>query len=116
MQKKKLKVVAKSHHRNGVCGEPFNVYIFDDPEYGLMLGVDWGDTDDSVGFAAFVIERLAKGNIAFGSNSFRGDYYADTVRTAGEKVKDDVAPGSLFLKYEVKKEKNARKATTRNRV
>jgi hypothetical protein len=71
-----ITVEAKDHHRNGVTGEPFNVYIFNDPENGRMVGIDFGGAR----FAVLNIEQLAKGDIAFMSNSWKGECYAPFVR------------------------------------
>jgi hypothetical protein len=71
-----ITVEAKDHHRNGVTGEPFNVYIFNDPENGRMVGIDFGGAR----FAVLNIEQLSKGDIAFMSNSWKGEDYAPFVR------------------------------------
>jgi hypothetical protein len=95
--KTELTVLAKSHHRNGVCGDPFDVYIFKDKEAGIMVGIDFGKS----AFAMLNIEKLAAGDIAFGSNSWRGDRFADDVREAAKDIDDSFAPGSLFVRYEI---------------
>jgi hypothetical protein len=71
-----ITIEVKDHHRNGVSGEPFNVYIFIDPEHGRMVGIDFGGAR----FAVLNIEQLVNGDIAYMSNSWKGDEYAPFVR------------------------------------
>lgn len=66
-------------HRNGVCGAPFHVLIFRDPDEGRMLGVVF---DEAHHVAVFNLDKLAIGNIAFGVNSWRGDRYEPHLRNA----------------------------------
>ncbi len=69
-----LKIIDISHHRNGVSGTSFDVVLFKDrgrqgsrkvailfPEEGHCAVLD--------------VAKLAAGDIAFGSNSWRGDDY-----------------------------------------
>ncbi len=64
------------HHRNGVGGAPFNVINFTDPEEGPMLGVVFYKQDCSeTAVAVFNRDKLKVDDIAFGSNSWRGDVY-----------------------------------------
>ncbi|MEW4569516.1 hypothetical protein AB1L88_16750 [Tautonia sp. JC769] len=67
------------HHRNGICGAPFYVLLFRDPDEGRMLGVVF---DEPHHVAVFNLDKLAAGNIAFGVNSWRGDRYEPSLRTA----------------------------------
>jgi hypothetical protein len=81
---RKPKITAKSHHRNGVCGAPFDIYLFDWHDEGTtrhMIGIDFGDR----AFAVLDTALLANGDIAFGSNSWRGDHFEAEVRKAGAK-------------------------------
>ncbi|WP_169974000.1 hypothetical protein [Tautonia rosea] len=76
-----MNIIAENieRHRNGICGAPFHVLIFRDPEEGGMLGVVF----DSPGHVAvFNLDKLACGSIAFGVNSWRGDRYEPTLRAA----------------------------------
>ena len=75
----KLIIENIQHHRNGMCGAPFFVLLFRDPEEGKMLGVVF-DQDHHV--AVFNLDKLALGNIAFGVNSWRGDRYEPYLRAA----------------------------------
>ena len=83
---KKIEQIAS--HRNGVSGVPFWVVGFSDSEHGApMIGVvfDHGDgtiLDESGYCAVFRLDLLAKGDIAFGSNSWRGDRFEPELREA----------------------------------
>lgn len=72
-------------HRNGISGEAFEVAIFTDGEGRRMLAVDFGkDADEKLGavaVAVFDLGKLAEEDILFGSNSWRGDEYAKSLRT-----------------------------------
>lgn len=68
-----MKVIAESHHRNGVCGEGFSVRIVE--EYDRRMLVVTFDSD-SMRTAVFDIDLLQKNDVEFGSNSWRGDQYA----------------------------------------
>jgi hypothetical protein len=67
------------YHRNGISGAPFHALLFRDPEQGSMLGIVF---EQAYHVAIFNLDKLATGNIAFGSNSWRGDYYEPYLRTA----------------------------------
>jgi hypothetical protein len=77
----KLKTLAIAHHRNGIDGAPFHVVLFKD-------GGNAGDRKVAVLFdqahhcAVLDVARLATGDIAFGSNSWRGDRYEPYLRQA----------------------------------
>lgn len=94
----KLKLLATSHHRNGVCGTPFNIHLFQS-DGETLLGIDFGGMD----FAVVDPAKAAAGDIAFGSNSFRGDHFAEAVRALAKKAKPAVADGALFVNWGVKK-------------
>lgn len=81
----KLSNIAKpAYHRNGVAGMPFQVTTFtmqEDGETRQMVAIRFED-DDSNGWtnpsiAVFDLDLLAKGDVSFGSNSWRGDHFAD---------------------------------------
>lgn len=67
------------HHRNGVCGAPFHVLIFRDPDEGRMVGVVF---EQACHVAVFNLDKLAAGDIAFCVNSWRGDRYEPHLRKA----------------------------------
>ena len=77
----KLKIIAIAHHRNGICGAPFDVVLFEDtgPEGGRKVAILFeGDS-----FCAVLdVAKLAAGDIKFGSNSWRGDDYEPELTTA----------------------------------
>lgn len=72
----KMKLLSADWHRNGISGEPFITGLFTDEEGRTMMFVDFGE----MRFAVLQVDKLAKGDIAFGSNSWRGDYYAGEIR------------------------------------
>ncbi len=77
----KLKTLAIAHHRNGVGGAPFDVILF--KEYGQAGSRKVGIVFDEPCFCAVLdIAKLAAGDIAFGSNSWRGDEYEPHLRKA----------------------------------
>jgi hypothetical protein len=73
----KLTLEQIEYHRNGICGAPFHVMIFQDSEEGRMLGIVF---DEPYHGAVFNLDKLALGNIAFGVNSWRGDRYEPQLR------------------------------------
>ena len=75
----KLKTLATAHHRNGVSGTPFDVVIFRDTgkEGSVKLGIVF---DQPSCCAILDIDKLARHDIAFGSNSWRGDNYERELR------------------------------------
>ena len=80
----KLKILATAHHRNGVCGRTsFAVLLFEDqgPEASRKVAVLF---DDQYHCAVLDVAKLAAGDIAFGSNSWRGDDYEAHLRQAIE--------------------------------
>lgn len=80
-----IDIINFDHHRNGVSGHPFKIYLVDDHDYGdLKVVIMFDDSPDHV--AALSIDQLAKGDISFGSNSWRGDMYASAIRRFLEPV------------------------------
>lgn len=72
---KKLKRLAFSYHRNGVGGDGFYCAIGEDKEEkATMLLVTFPGLGQCA-TAVFDLAKLAKGDIAFGSNSWRGDRF-----------------------------------------
>ena len=77
---RKLETIA--YHRNGVCGEGFYVLTFKDKVDGYhhnMMAVVFHSQERPFNPAVAVFDRdlIAKGDISFGSNSWRGDHWAD---------------------------------------
>ena len=73
----KMKLLSADYHRNGVSGEPFITGLFTDEEGHTKMFVDFGE----MRFAVLQVDKLAKGDIEFGSNSWRGDNYAEKIRS-----------------------------------
>jgi hypothetical protein len=75
----KLDIESIEYHRNGISGAPFHVLLFRDPDEGRMLGIVF---EQQSHVAVFDLNKLTAGNIAFGSNSWRGDRYEPSLRMA----------------------------------
>lgn len=73
----KMKLLSAEWHRNGVNGEPFITGLFTDEDGHTKMFVDFGE----MRFAVLQVDKLAKGDIAFGSNSWRGDLYVNEIRS-----------------------------------
>jgi hypothetical protein len=76
------KIIAIAHHRNGVGGAPFDLVLFHDAS-GRKLGILF---DAANHCCVLDVARLAAGDIAFGSNSWRGDDYEPALRKAVEQA------------------------------
>ena len=74
----KLTIIAIDSHRNGICGAPFDVVLFREGRT-RMLGILF---EAEAHCAVFDVAKLAAGDIAFGSNSWRGDNYEPDLRRA----------------------------------
>ncbi len=76
----KLKILTTAHHRNGIDGAPFNVVLFKvQGERGTKVGIVF----DNPGHCAVLdVTLLVAGDIAFGSNSWRGDQHEPQLRQA----------------------------------
>lgn len=76
-----IRVVSLARHRNGICGAPFHVALFDDisDENTRKLGILF---EAPYHCAVLDVAKLAAGDIAFGSNSYRGDVFEDALRQA----------------------------------
>lgn len=84
-----------ARHRNGVSGAPFHITLFRDEAERLMLGIVF---DEPTYVAVLDLQEAAAGNIAFGSNSWRGDRYESSLREAVKSpVEDGVVPSHLDL-------------------
>ena len=79
----KLTIIAIAHHRNGICGAPFAAVLFEDtgPEGSRKIGILF---DEPYHCAVLDVAKLAAGDIAFLSNSWRGDHYEPHLRKAIE--------------------------------
>ena len=79
----KLNVIAVAFHRNGICGAPFDVVLFED--FGEKGGRKVAVLFEAESRCAVLdTAKLAVGDIAFGSNSWRGDHYEPHLRKAVE--------------------------------
>jgi hypothetical protein len=83
----KLKIIGTAHHRNSVAGAPFDVVLFKvHREPGVKVGILFDDP----GYCAVLdVTMLAAGDIAFGSNSWRGDDYEPELRRAIEHDREN---------------------------
>jgi hypothetical protein len=75
----KLKIIEIAGHRNGVAGAHFCVVLFKERGADAKVAVVF---DEWSHCAVLDITKLAKGDIAFGSNSWRGDDYEPYLRDA----------------------------------
>lgn len=77
----KLKIISMAHHRNGVAGAPFSVVLFAERSRAgsRKVGILF---DQEAHCAVLDVAKLAAGDIAFGSNSWRGDDYEASLRSA----------------------------------
>jgi len=77
----KLKIIDFDHHRNGVAGAPFAVVLFEDngPQGSRKVAILFEQENHC---AVLDVAKLAAGHIAFGSNSWRGDTFEQSLRKA----------------------------------
>ena len=70
-----ITIKAHAHHRNGIAGAPFDVCIFKaSGDWKLQKGEYLAIVFDAkMHTAVFDLQKLANGDIAFGSNSWRAD-------------------------------------------
>lgn len=74
-----LTIIDFAHHRNGICGAPFAVILFEDAKAeGSRKGAILFEPDGQC--AVLDVDKLAQGDIAFGSNSWRGDRFEQSLR------------------------------------
>jgi hypothetical protein len=76
-----LQIITFAHHRNGIGGAPFAVILFEDtgPEGGRKVAILFEQESHC---AVLDVDKLAAGDIAFGSNSWRGDRFEEPLREA----------------------------------
>ena len=82
----KLKILSIARHRNGVGGAPFDVALFKERgrDGSRKVGILF---DEPYHCAILDVAKLAAGDIAFGSNSWRGsDDYEPHLRQAITKL------------------------------
>ena len=75
----KLSIEHIAYHRNGISGAPFYAVLFRDPDVGPMVGVVF---EQHYHAAVLNLDKLTVGDIAFGSNSWRGDRFEPALRRA----------------------------------
>jgi hypothetical protein len=77
----KLKILAIADHRNGVGGARFDVVLFNERtrEDRRKVAILF---DEPGCCAVIAVDKLAKGDIAFGSNSWRAEDYEQSLRQA----------------------------------
>jgi hypothetical protein len=75
------RILAIDYHRNGIGGAPFHVILFEDrgEDGSRKVAVVF---DEPWHTAVLDVAKLAAGDIAFGSNSWRGDVYEPALRRA----------------------------------
>jgi len=76
-----LKIINFATHRNGITGAPFAVVLFEDQgeEGSRKVAILF---DAPFHCAVLDVDKLTKGDIAFGSNSWRGDCFEESLRKA----------------------------------
>ncbi len=81
-----MKLITQDYHRNGISGTGFHVAIFEDDSnkgarmVGIVLPRECDEAYGLINCFVFDLDKLATGDIAFGSNSWRGDRYAAGLR------------------------------------
>ena len=76
-----LKIINFATHRNGITGAPFVVVLFEDrgEEGSRKVAILF---DAPYHCAVLDVKKLSKGDITFGSNSWRGDTFEKSLRKA----------------------------------
>ena len=77
-------IIDMAYHRNGICGVPFIVTIFESADGNNMVGIRFDDDSDCY-CAVLDIDKLAEHEIRFCHNSWRGDHFADEILHAWVK-------------------------------
>jgi hypothetical protein len=77
----RIRIIEFDRHRNGICGAPFHVVLFrdTDDENTEKVAILF---DEPHHCAVLDVTKLARGSIAFGVNSYRGDNFEPALRTA----------------------------------
>jgi hypothetical protein len=68
-----------AHHRNGIGGEGFYALTFTDADGNAMVATVF---DEPGTVAVLSLGGLAQGDIAYGTNSWRGDVYEPELRVS----------------------------------
>ncbi len=89
----KLKIIDTARHRNGVHGAPFHVALFKERgNSGCKLAILFDEPNHC---AVLDMGLLANGDIAFGSNSWRGDEYERYLRAIIDEITEVPEHGVL---------------------
>jgi hypothetical protein len=84
----RAQIIAAATHRNGISGAPYGVVLFDD--YGedgsRKVGIWFEPGTEGCHCAVLDVDKLAAGDIASMSNSWRGDHYDPMLRTVIEQI------------------------------
>lgn len=80
----KVEVIAVAYHRNGIAGCPFRVVLFLDLDgtrkVAIQMSDETGEDYGAEGMTAVLeVHKLCKGDVAFGSNSWRGDIFGERI-------------------------------------
>ena len=86
----KIKVTDVASHRNGICGAPFHVVLFE-YKVGTKVGIVF---EEPYHCAVLNVQKLGSGDIKFGSNSYRGDLYEPLLRQAIRKYEKAIRDSS----------------------
>jgi hypothetical protein len=90
-----IDVTDVAYHRNGVGGNGFHVVLFTDPEIpGHTFVATVFEEPHSI--AVLATNLLAVGDVAFGSNSWRGDNYERDCREAIRRWNDAGRPSEGY--------------------
>lgn len=71
-----LQIINIDYHRNGICGAPFHVVLFHEAA-SRKVGIVF---DREAHCAVLDVDLLHRGDIAFASNSWRGDRFEPALR------------------------------------
>jgi hypothetical protein len=84
-QPPRIRILDVAHHRNGICGAPFHVVLLHDTddEDTRKVGIVFEEPHHC---AVLDVSKLARGCIAFGANSYRGDRFEESLRSAIKKA------------------------------
>ncbi len=93
----KLSITAVQSHRNGISGAPFHAVTFRDREHGPMVAVIFEQPHH---VAVLQLDKLTAGDIAFGSNSWRGDQFEPFLRSAID-LHEEMEGFAPFDAYEI---------------
>jgi hypothetical protein len=83
----RIRVIDIAAHRNGICGAPFHVILFEEPtateeRLGVPVSTKVAVVFDAAHHCAVLdVDKLTQFDVAFGSNSWRGDRYEPTLHT-----------------------------------